>query len=60
MKKLNDMLVALLKKDNRILRTFGVLERSPLKIGTAVVLCMVARVGSFVWIGIGVGRTFHS
>lgn len=47
MKKRNDMLAALLKKDKCILSTFGVLEKSPLKIGTGVVLCMAERFGAF-------------
>ena len=48
MKKLNSIFVAPLKKDKGILRTFGVLEKSSLKIRTGAVLCMAERLGAFV------------
>lgn len=33
--------------DKRIIRTFGVIDKSPLKLGTGAVLCMADRLGAF-------------
>lgn len=33
--------------DKRIVRTFGVIDKSPLKLGTGAVLCMADRLGAF-------------
>ena len=33
--------------DKRIIRTFGVIDRAPLQVGTSAVLCMAEQFGAF-------------
>lgn len=34
-------------RDKRIVRTFGVIDKSPLQLGTGAVLCMAEQLGAF-------------